>query len=77
LKIPCFQTGIFIWSFLSAFNFVYVAPHLRTLYVGLCNFFWFNFLAYLKTSSSGHYQAPIVLLYYKYRRQQEPSTATK
>jgi hypothetical protein len=56
---------------------VYVAPHLRTLYVGLCNFFWFNFLAYLKTSSSGHYQAPIVLLYYKYRRQQEPSTATK
>jgi hypothetical protein len=64
---------VFIWTFLSAVNFLYVPTRVRTLYLGVCNFFWFNFLSYLKTTCPD-YQAPVFVLYNKYSHRRTATT---
>ena len=53
------KTGICIWPFLTAINFKFVPGRLRTIYVGFCGFFWFTFLAYLK-STEEPWRSPVL-----------------
>jgi len=59
-KFPnTWATGVCIWTFLTAINFKFIPPHLRTVYVGICGFFWFTFLAYLKSMETP-WQSPVL-----------------
>jgi len=61
-KFPnTWATGICIWTFLQMFNFKFIPPRFRTIYVGVCGFFWFTFLAYLK-SSDVTWESPVLKL---------------
>lgn len=61
-KMPnTWATGVCIWTFLTAINFKLVPPRLRPIYVGFCGFFWFTFLAYLKSTDS-QWQSPVLRL---------------
>eukprot|EP00092_Neocalanus_flemingeri_P011215 GFUD01012081.1.p1 GENE.GFUD01012081.1~~GFUD01012081.1.p1 ORF type:complete len:209 (-),score=43.88 GFUD01012081.1:119-709(-) len=61
-KFPnTWATGVCIWTFLTAINFKFVPSRLRTVYVGVCGFFWFTFLAYLKSSETP-WQSPVLRL---------------
>ena len=59
--IPFLQTGVCIWTFLTAINFKLIPARMRPIYVGVCGFFWFTFLAYLKSTNS-EWQSPVLRL---------------
>ena len=56
-----FQTGVCIWTFLTAINFKLIPGRYRTVFVGFCGFFWFTFLAYLK-STDNKWESPVLKL---------------
>lgn len=61
-KFPnTWATGVCIWTFLTAINFKLIPGRFRTIYVGFCGFFWFTFLAYLKSTNS-QWQSPVLRL---------------
>ena len=60
-QIKYFQTGVCIWTFLTAINFKLVPGRFRTIFVGFCGFFWFTFLAYLKHSDN-KWESPVLRL---------------
>lgn len=61
LLFSFFQTGVCIWTFLTAINFKLIPARYRPIYVGFCGFFWFTFLAYLKSTNS-QWESPVLRL---------------
>jgi len=61
-KFPnTWATGVCIWTFLTAINFKLIPGRYRTVFVGFCGFFWFTFLAYLK-STDNKWESPVLKL---------------
>jgi len=61
-KFPnTWATGVCIWTFLTAINFKLIPGQYRTVFVGFCGFFWFTFLAYLKSTDS-KWESPVMKL---------------
>jgi len=61
-KFPnTWATGVCIWPLFTAINFKFIPSHLRTVYIGFCGFFWFTFLAYLKSTATP-WQSPVLKL---------------
>jgi len=61
-KFPnTWATGVCIWTFLTAINFKLIPARYRPIYVGFCGFFWFTFLAYLKSTNS-QWESPVLRL---------------
>jgi len=46
---PAWATSICVWPFLAAFSYSSLPPHLRPLYLSVCCYFWFVFMAYMRT----------------------------
>jgi len=65
-KFPnTWATGILVWPIFQAINFKFVPGRLRTIYVGFCGFFWFTFLAYVK-STEKPWRSPVLDLVNKH-----------
>merc|ERR1711935_718448 len=42
-------TGCLIWPFIGAFDYRYIPQVLKTSFIGICTFFWFIFLANVRS----------------------------